>query len=310
MRLIIDCDPGIDDALAIIWALRAGLNLEAVTTVAGNTGVEQVTQNALRVLEIAGRPDIPVYAGAALPLGGELPHTSSSHGIDGLGDVAGPAPQHHARDTSASEYLATIATTAAGPVTIAALGPLTNIAAAVQTNPNFVRSVDRLVVMGGAIGAGNVTPAAEFNFWHDAVAADIVLRAGFANLDIVGLDVTSKVFMTADDRERIRYSGGVGEFVYDMTRAYFDAYWRNRHVIGAEMCDPLVIAHLLHPELLTMTPSHVEIVVGGESVGRSQTRTLDRFPHLQANCRMATDVDVDRFFERFLDEAFGADRTT
>lgn len=310
MPLIIDCDPGIDDALAIMWALRAGLHVNAITTVAGNTGVEQVTENALKVLEVAGRSDVPVYAGAAVPLNGELPHASSSHGVDGLGDVAGPPAQHRAHGSSASDYFASMARGQGEPVTIAALGPLTNIAEAVQTNPHFVSRVDRLVVMGGAMGVGNVTPAAEFNFWHDAAAADIVTRAGFANLDIVGLDVTSKVFMTADDRERIRQSGAVGEFVYEMTQAYFDAYWRSHQVVGAEMCDPLVIAHLLHPGLVTMTPTHVEIVVEGENVGRSNASPIDRFPQLEQNTRMATDVDVDRFFDRFLNEAFGVDRTT
>lgn len=305
MTVVIDCDPGIDDALALLWATRAGLDLGAVTTVAGNADLQQVTRNALTILEAAGRPDIPVHAGAARPLEHEPPITASSHGADGLGELGLPVPATPAAAESAGDVLHRAARSDAQPLTIAAIGPLTNIAEAVLRDPGFAGRVDRLVVMGGAIGLGNVTPAAEFNFWHDPDAADIVLRAGFRDLDIVGLDVTAQVFMTAEDRERIRYSGELGQFAYEMTRVYFDAYWRTHRRVGAEMCDPLVIGHLLDPALLRMVPARVEIQVDGASAGRSNAWLADRYPAVEANCRIATAVDAPRFFARFLGETFG-----
>lgn len=307
MTLVIDCDPGIDDALAIIWAIRAGLDLRAVTTVAGNAELPQVTRNALAILQVVGREDVPVHAGAARPLRFVPPPASSSHGVDGLGDIIQQPATHAASPMSAADFLGS-AGSDAQPLTIAAIGPLTNIAEAVLRNPDFVTQVDRLVVMGGAIGVGNVTPAAEFNFWHDPEAVDIVLRAGFKAVDVVGLDVTGQVFMTADDRERIRYSGDVGEFVYDITRAYFDAYWRSHRRVGAEMCDPLVIGHLIDPDILRMTPARIEIELGGVSAGRSNAWLADQYPAIETNCRIATGVDAPRFFDRFLGQTFGVTR--
>ncbi len=307
MALVIDCDPGIDDALALLWALRSGLDVRAVTTVAGNAPLEQVTRNALTVLEIAGRSDIPVHAGASRPIAFDPPPASSSHGADGLGDVGLPGPERNAASTTAAEFFDATRDDSE-PLTIAAIGPLTNIAEAVEADPDLVNRVDRLVIMGGAIGRGNVTPAAEFNFWHDPAAVQLVLDAGFRAIDIVGLDVTGQVFLTADDRERIRHSGEVGRFVYDMTRAYFDAYWRSHGRVGAEMCDPLVIGHLLDPSIVRMTPARVEIDLEGPSAGRSNVWLASRFRTVESNCRIATDVDASRFFDRFLEDAFAITR--
>lgn len=305
MRLIIDCDPGIDDALAILLALGADLPLHAVTTVAGNVVVEQSTSNALTVLAVADRLDLPVYEGASAPLLGELPETSSSHGLDGLGGQGETPLRTSAFSTPALDALLHASKAEGAPLTIAAIGPLTNIAQAVIADPEFASRVEHLVIMGGAIGAGNVTPAAEFNFWHDPHAADIVLRAGFRSVDIVGLDVTGQVFLDAETRERIRYQGTeVAEFVYEMTRDYFDAYWRSHGVVGAEMCDPLVVAHLLDDQIVTFVDALVEVEVSGESVGRSNVWPVSRYPEKVANARVAVDVDSPAFFHTLLESIF------
>ncbi|MFS0894785.1 nucleoside hydrolase [Microbacterium sp. 179-I 3D3 NHS] len=305
MRLLIDCDPGIDDALAILLALGADLPVEAITTVAGNVIVEQSTSNALTVLDIAGRLDIPVHEGARSPLFGSLPETSSSHGIDGLGGRGAMPLRTGASTTSAVDALLQASGKSAEPVTIAAIGPLTNIAQAVLADPEFASRIEHLVIMGGAIGAGNVTPAAEFNFWHDPHAADVILRAGFARVDIVGLDVTGQVFLDAETRERIRYRGTrASEFVYEMTRDYFDAYWHSHGVVGAEMCDPLVIAHLLDDQVLTFADAFVEVETTGESVGRSNVWPVARYAGKEANARVAVGVDTAAFFRIFLEAVF------
>ena len=305
MRVIIDCDPGIDDALAILLALGAELPVEAITTVAGNVSVVQSTSNALTVLDVVDRLDIPVYEGASTPLLGSVPEASSSHGLDGLGGTGATPLRVTDSATSALDALLRASREAAEPLTIAAIGPLTNIAQAVLTDPEFASRIGHLVIMGGAIGAGNVTPAAEFNFWHDPDAADIVLRAGFARVDIVSLDVTGQVFLDAETRERIRYRGTrASEFVYDMTRDYFDAYWRSHGVVGAEMCDPLVIAHLLDEKILTFEDALVEIETTGDSLGRSNVWSVARYRDKVANARVAVGVDSAAFFRTFLEGVF------
>ncbi|MBX3094579.1 MAG: nucleoside hydrolase [Cryobacterium sp.] len=305
MALIIDCDPGIDDALALLLAFGSPLEISAITTVVGNVSVEQATSNAQTVLNAAGITGVPVHPGAGTPLSGLVRASSSSHGFDGLGG-RGSEPLA-IREATAVDHLLRLSRSKRDSLTIAALGPLTNIAMAIQRDADFAQRVDRLVVMGGAIGSGNVTPAAEFNFWHDPAAVDVVLRAGFTRLEIIGLDVTGQVFLSAEARERIRLSSAPSApFVYEMIGAYFDAYWRSHGVVGAEMCDPLVIAHLLDPEILTLSEAYVEVELEGQSVGRSNVWPTARYRDKIANARVATGVDPQRFFTLFLETTFPA----
>jgi purine nucleosidase len=302
LRLVIDCDPGVDDAIAIALACSSPLiKLEAITTVDGNVDIVDVTRNAVATLEICGRADIPVHRGSRKPLEREKSPTAGSHGKDGLGNVgitpAGAPP--NAED--AVQYLIDLVSRNPGEITIAAIGPLTNIAHAVRKDPTFALNVKELVVMGGAEGAGNVTPASEFNFWHDPEAADVVFSAGFAQLVMVGLDVTGQAMMGPNVRELLRQVGTpVSRFVHRITRAYMNSYWQRYRLIGAELCDPLVIAYLLDRTILELASSHVEIVTEGLSDGRSNVWRVCRHPKRKANALVAASVHPKRFFEILL----------
>ncbi|RDI31095.1 purine nucleosidase [Lentzea flaviverrucosa] len=191
MRIIVDADPGIDDALALYY-LRAQPETEivAIGTVHGNVPVEQATANALRLVERLNL-DVPVAMGAAKPLAQPLMTAESVHGEDGLGGHAGGEPTTSPTGESAAEQLANLARESPGELSLLAIGPLTNVALALQIEPRLPALLDKVVVMGGALNVpGNITSHAEANFWHDPEAADLVLAAGFDDLTIVGLDVT------------------------------------------------------------------------------------------------------------------------
>ncbi|RAH97423.1 nucleoside hydrolase [Acuticoccus sediminis] len=252
--LLIDCDPGVDDAIAIFLALASPeLDLQAVTTVAGNRPIEQVTRNARGLLSLAGRSDIPVHQGCH---GGLLPRTvrwSSAHGDDGLGGLAlpdegAPVAPGHAVDVLVARIMAA----APGTVTLAAIGPLTNVAMAFAMEPSLPSLLKRLVIMGGSVGApGNITPMAEFNFMHDPVAAHIVLTSG-APIDLFGLNLTRQVLVSADVLEDFARAGTP---CTQAARTMLAAYATRDSAIH----DPCVIAMLLAPDLFTSHPARVVV---------------------------------------------------
>jgi inosine-uridine nucleoside N-ribohydrolase len=208
-RLIIDTDPGVDDAMAILFALQSPeIQLEALTTVFGNGGVKQTTANALRVLELAQRPDIPVVPGATTPL--LRPYRGQGyrvHGRDGLGDTNLPLPRTHAQARRAAEYLISRIMDEPGQLTLVAVGPLTNLALAVRLEADIAQNVQEVVIMGGAATVpGNASPLAEANIHNDPEAAKIVFHAGWP-LTMVGLDVTCKTIMTSAYLARLREAG-------------------------------------------------------------------------------------------------------
>ena len=189
-RVLLDCDPGIDDAFAIVFACgHPGLELCAVTTVAGNVSLEQATANALAVLEFAGRPDVPVAAGSPRPLLRAFSGARLVHGESGLGAASLPAPRGRPRDVHAVDLLIETVSASPGQITLVATGPLTNIALAVCRYPQLVSQVADFVIMGGSATRGNVTPAAEFNIACDPEAAAIVFSAGW-RVSMVGLHGT------------------------------------------------------------------------------------------------------------------------
>src|SRR6266516_7784143 len=189
-KVLLDCDPGIDDALAIAFACgHPGLDMRGVTTVAGNVGLAQTTANALSVLEFAGRPGVPVAAGSPVPLLRPPIDARHVHGESGLGRASLPPPQARPLDVGATDLIIDTIGASPGEITLVATGPLTNLALAVRRQPALARQVADFVIMGGSAARGNVTPAAEFNIAADPEAAAIVFGAGWS-VTMVGLDVT------------------------------------------------------------------------------------------------------------------------
>ncbi|MCW8377113.1 nucleoside hydrolase [Streptomyces justiciae] len=204
--VIIDCDTGVDDALALLFAVRhPGLDVRAITCVAGNTDVDGVVRNTLTVLETAGAGDIPVARGAERPLIEPVRTASHVHGQDGMGDLGLPAPTRRPVDLDAVALLRREILASPRPVTLIPTAPLTNIALLLRTHPEVTRNIERIVFMGGAVEVGNATPVAEFNVWHDPEAAAILLTAGVP-ITMYGLDVFRQVIVPAADVQRLRGS--------------------------------------------------------------------------------------------------------
>jgi len=276
-KIIIDTDPGIDDAMAILLALASPeLDVIGLTTIYGNVYTPQATQNALRLVEFAGRPDIPVAHGAELPL--LLPLDSVAdfvHGDDGLGNIAMPPPQGLPVSQSAAEFMVEQVMSQPGEVTLVPVGPLTNIALALNLEPRLAENVAGVVLMGGAATViGNVTPAAEANIIHDPHAADVVFTAGWP-LTMVGLDVTMQTTMTNDYLVSLQ-SSRVGQFIFDITRFYTAFHRREYDLDGAHTHDPSAIAWLINPGLFTVETGPVRVITAGIALGQT---LLDRRRH-------------------------------
>ena len=234
-KLIIDTDPGIDDALALLLALAAKdeLDVTAITTVNGNVGVDQVTENVFRILDVAGRSDIPVYKGNGKPLMRENDNCEEFHGDDGLGNLGFKEVPGTVKEESAVDFLIRKVREEKGEITLVPIGPLTNIAQAVQKDPEFARNVKEVVIMGGAEHGGNMSPCAEFNFWTDPEAAKIVFQAGFERVTMVGLDATSYVFLSPTLRELLYLiNTPVSRFIHKITRVYADGHWEIEKKLG------------------------------------------------------------------------------
>ncbi|MFI7401563.1 nucleoside hydrolase [Streptomyces sp. NPDC049541] len=204
--VIIDCDTGVDDALALLFAVRhPGIDLRAVTCVAGNTDVDGVVRNTLTVLEQAGAPDIPVGRGAERPLIEPARSARHVHGLDGMGDLGLPAPTRTPADVDAITLLRREILASPRPVTLVPTAPLTNIALLLRTHPEVTRNIERIVFMGGAVATGNATAVAEFNVWHDPEAAAVLLTAGVP-ITMYGLDVFTQVVVPSVEVHRLRAS--------------------------------------------------------------------------------------------------------
>ncbi|MBW8797994.1 MAG: nucleoside hydrolase [Streptomyces sp.] len=208
--VIIDCDTGVDDALALLFAVRhPGLELRAVSCVAGNTDVDGVVRNTLTVLERAGAADVPVARGAERPLIEAARSARHVHGTDGMGDLGLPAPTRRPADVDAVTLLRREILGSPRPVTLIPTAPLTNIALLLRTHPEVTRNIERIVFMGGAVATGNATPVAEFNVWHDPEAAAVLLTAGVP-ITMYGLDVFRRVVVPGAEVRRLRASAEPG----------------------------------------------------------------------------------------------------
>jgi inosine-uridine nucleoside N-ribohydrolase len=308
--VLVDCDPGLDDALALLLVLASPeLDLLGVTAVAGNQTVDKTTANALKVLELAGRADVPVASGAAGPLAGELVVADDAHGTSGLGDLDLPEPSTVPVEQAAVDLLAERLLASETPPTVFALGPLTNIALLLALQPEAAARIDRLVLMGGAIGEGNQTASAEFNIWIDPEAAHRVFGSGL-DVTMVGLDVTNRAVLTREDSDELRSRGRVGSAAATMLDFYLGFYEEAYEHGGAPIHDALAVAYVLQPELLTTMPRRVDIELTGICRGRTVVDMRRRTKLPEPNAKVAVDLDVTAFRRLFCERVGSLDRPT
>jgi pyrimidine-specific ribonucleoside hydrolase len=295
--LIIDTDPGLDDALAILLALGSPeVDLIGVTTVAGNTSLANTTTNALRVLELAGRTDIPVAAGASRALIREAPRTAEYvHGSDGLAGLPLSAPSVPPVASNAATFLAERLLSAPEPVTVAAIGPLTNIALLVATHPEAAARIGRLVVMGGAARGGNVAPTAEFNVWCDPEAAHRVFSADLP-LTMIGLDVTDRSVITPGDVDGLG-GGRVARFVADSV-GFYSRFHQDRYgTTDTYQHDALALAEVVSPGIVGTSRHYVEVDYG-RTLSRGTTIVdIHDVTGQPPNAHVALELDHPRFVE-------------
>jgi purine nucleosidase len=299
LPLIIDCDPGVDDAIALLLALASPetLNLIGITTVAGNVPLPLTQQNALKVCELAGRPEVAVFAGCPRPLLRPLLTAEHVHGTTGLEGATLPNPTAAVQSQHAVAFLIDRLTQTQQPITLATLGPLTNLAVALIQEPAIAAQIERVVIMGGAITQGNVTPAAEFNIYCDPHAAKVVFEAGL-DLTLISLDVTHQVLTTPERLDRIRaLNTPVSEAAASLLAYYGTADAEHYGLPGSPLHDPCVIAYLLAPELFSGQSYRVDIeassplTLGQTLVDRWQTTGQP------PNALVIEQVDADGFYD-------------
>jgi inosine-uridine nucleoside N-ribohydrolase len=294
--VLIDCDPGQDDALALLLALASPeLDVLGISAVAGNQTLDKTTANALRVLELAGRSDIPVAAGADRPLVGDLVVAADAHGESGLDGVDLPPASKGPVADHAKDFLAAQTAASDQPVTLVALGPLTNVALLLEAHPEAAAKVEHIVLMGGAIHEGNQTASAEFNIWIDPEAAARVFESGL-DVTMVGLDVTNKAVLSSADADSLRGAGPVAEAAADMVDFYLGFYNEAYDHGGAPIHDAVALAHIFRPDLLTMEERHVEVDTS-DGICRGRTVVDIRRQRVlpEPNAHVPVDIDVDGF---------------
>ena len=267
-RLIIDTDPGVDDAIAILMALSSPFwQVAGLTVVGGNVPLARGVRNALALLEYAGRADVPVLPGCARPLRGKFPYAQHFHGWSGLSRRL-PSPQSHPAAGNAVDFLAAQLQEYPGQIHLAALGPLTNLARLERQYPGSLSQAAAIAVMGGAVNApGNITPAAEFNFYSDPTAAQEVLNCG-APLTLVDLAACRQVAIERADAANLRASSRLGRLAAQLIQNWFR---RDQQRQRFEFYDPLALAALLSPEVITTRPAAITVAtIPGPQLGESQ----------------------------------------
>jgi inosine-uridine nucleoside N-ribohydrolase len=305
MPIIIDCDPGHDDAIALLLALASPeVELLGVTTVAGNATLDKTTRNALVTLELAGRSDVPVAAGSEQPLRRPLVTAEHVHGTTGLDGphISDPSTPPHA--LGAVPFLVELLQAAETPVTLIPVGPLTNIARLLTGHPEVIDRIERIVLMGGAIGLGNITPAAEFNIFVDPEAAAVVFGAPI-EVTMIGLDVTHHARLGPAHADALRQAGRCGRFVAELLDYFIPNYRRRMGFDGAPIHDALAVARVIWPDLVSTELLAVEIdTTDGPSAGRTlvdRYRVTGRPP----NVGVGMTVDSERFARLLVERISG-----
>jgi purine nucleosidase len=300
-RIIIDTDPGVDDALTFLLAIASPeIQLKALTTTQGNVTLDKATRNALSVLELAHASQIPVSAGSVVPLVQPLRASAHIHGESGLGDARLPEPKKQPLPQHAVDYLIERVLAEPGEISIFPIGPLTNIAMAIRKEPRFARAVKELVIMGGAIlEHGNITPQAEFNIYVDPHAAHIVFHSGIP-ITLIPLDVTHKCLLLQGHVDRLmQIPSPISRFIRDVIQVYIK-YSSEFGYSGCALHDPLTLATLIAPELLTLKEYHVDVdISGGVSMGKTFADIID-VTKKPANMRVAMGVRGGDFVELFV----------
>ncbi|MFA9558595.1 nucleoside hydrolase [Evansella sp. AB-rgal1] len=299
-KVILDVDTGIDDALAIAYAIKSGqLDLLGITTSFGNVSVEEATRNTLQVLEVMDAAHIPVSMGADKPMArdhlkGKALHV---HGENGLGNVELPLPKESKIEMYGVDFLLSKVKEFPNKVTIVAVGALTNVALAIKKDPDFIHLVERIVVMGGAVTVpGNVVPHAEANIYTDPEAADFVFQSGVP-LTLVGLDVTLQTLLTKKDAEKWAQSDSpLSKFLLNISKFYMNFYMNENGLEGCGLHDPLAIGAVLDPSLMKTKPMSIRVDLSKELIGKTFEVNGETTPKID----VCLEVDARRFKEHFL----------
>ena len=299
--VLVDCDPGHDDAIALLLALASPeLELLGVTTVAGNTTLANATANALRVLEFVGRGDVPVAAGAERPLLREPFTAAYVHGESGLDGPALPAPEGSPVEAHAVDFLAERLVESDRPLTLIPTGPLTNVALLLARHPRAASRLERIVLMGGAIAEGNVTPAAEFNIWADPEAAQRVFTSG-VDVTMVGLDVTHRALVRSEHRDRLAASGRTGGMVAELLD-FMGIFHRGVYGFpGSPIHDAVAVAQVVRAGLVETVHRHVAIDCASELCRGRTVVDLWRRTGKEPNIHVAVSIDAGAFVELLLE---------
>jgi inosine-uridine nucleoside N-ribohydrolase len=297
MKIHLDCDPGHDDAIALLLALASPeVDLVGVSTVHGNQTLEKTTVNALKLLEFVGRTDVPVAVGADRPLRREPFVAEYVHGESGMDGPALPAPTTAPVAEHAVDFIARVVRESDEPVTLVPTGPLTNIGLFLARHPEAAARVERIVLMGGAIGEGNVTPAAEFNIWADPEAADRVFSSGL-DVTMVGLDVTHRAIFGPEPTARLQAAGRVGAMVAELLDFYGRFHREAYGWDGSPIHDAVAMAHAFRPGILETVHTGVRVDCG-EELGRGRTNVdLRGRVGWEPNAHVAVEIDADAFIE-------------
>ena len=304
-KVIIDCDPGIDDALAIILALKSKeIEVVGITTVSGNVESLQGAKNALKVLKLLGRLDIPVYLGEGKPVKRELVTAQDTHGEDGLGETfLDEVSSEYIRENGVDFILNTLKNEE--NVSIIALGPLTNLYRAIEKDSESFHRVKEIVSMGGAYKShGNCSPVAEFNYWVDPHGAREFLKKFNGEFTMVGLDVTREIVLTPNLREMIhQFKDEIGDFIYDITRFYVDFHWEQERTLGCVINDPLAVEYFINRELCEGFKAYMDIACEDISMGQSVVDVAD-FYKKRKNVFVLDKVNSKEFMVSFLNKIF------
>ena len=303
-KVIIDCDPGIDDSLAILLAINSPeLEVLGLTITSGNVPAQLGAKNALKALQMCQRLDIPVYIGEELPLERELVTAQDTHGEDGVGENFYEDVDAKILYGGVDFIIDTLKNNK--DVSIIALGPLTNIAKALMKDKEAFDNLDEFISMGGAFRIhGNCSPVAEFNYWVDPHGADYVYKNLPKKIHMVGLDVTRKIVLTPNIIEFInRLDKDMAKYITEITRFYIDFHWEQEGIIGCVINDPLAVAYFIDRSLLRGFDSYVEVVHDGVAVGQSIVDSFNFYKN-EPNSHVLTEVDEKAFMKMFLKRIF------